>query len=136
MRQREYSIPNYNKAEKERVKGRKRKMNSSMPPNFVHSLDAYHMRTSINRMRAVMSEDDHLSFWAVHDAFGTHACDIDLMREVVKSAFFDMHQGRSLNDWTAEMKWVGKKKTSRVKIGSLWKDPEKSGKTAGDYLIS
>ena len=32
MRQREYSIPNYSKAEKERVKGRKRKMNSSMPP--------------------------------------------------------------------------------------------------------
>ena len=29
----------------------------------------------------MMSEDDHLSFWAVHDAFGTHACDIDLMRE-------------------------------------------------------
>ena len=83
-----------------------------------------------------MSEGDHLSFWAVHDAFGTHACDIDLMREIVKSAFFDMHQGRSLNDWTAEMKWVGKKKTSRVKIGSLWKDPEKSGKTAGDYLIT
>jgi len=54
----------------------------------------------------------------------------------VKSAFFDMHQGRSLNDWTAEMKWVGKKKTRKVKIGSLWKDPEKSGKTAGDYLIS
>ena len=136
MRQREYSIPNYNKAEKERVKGRKRKMNSSMPPNFVHSLDAYHMRTSINRMRAMMSEDDHLSFWAVHDAFGTHACDIDLMREIVKSTFFDMHQGRSLNDWTADMKWVGKEKTGRIKIGSLWKDPEKSGRTAGDYLIS
>ena len=136
MKQREYSIPNYSKVEKERVKGMKRKVNSSMPPNFVHSLDAYHMRTSINTMRAMMSEDDHLSFWAVHDAFGTHARDIDLMREVVKSSFFDMHRAMNLNDWTAEMKWVGKKKIGKVAIGSLWKDPEKSGKTAGDYLIS
>ena len=76
------------------------------------------------------------SFWAVHDAFGTHPCDIELMREIVKSSFFDMHQARNLNDWTSEMKWVRKKKTRTVRIGSLWKDNSKSEKTAGDYLIS
>ena len=137
MRQREYSIPNYSKVEKERTKGRKNKVNSSMAPNFVHSLDAYHMRTSINRMKSVMSEkEDDLSFWAVHDAFGTHACDIDLMRKIVKDCFFEMHQSRNLNDWTDEMKWVGKEKTSKVRIGSLWKDTGKTEKTSGDYLIS
>ena len=137
MRQREYSIPNYSKVEKERTKGRKNKVNSSMAPNFVHSLDAYHMRTSINRMKSVMSEkEDELSFWAVHDAFGTHACDIELMRKIVKDCFFEMHQSRNLNDWTDEMKWVGKEKTSKVRIGSLWKDTGKTEKTSGDYLIS
>ena len=137
MRQREYSIPNYSKVEKERTKGKKNKVNSSMAPNFVHSLDAYHMRTTINQMKSKLSEKgEDLSFWAVHDAFGTHPCDIELMREIVKSSFFDMHQARSLNDWTSEMKWVRKKKTRTVRIGSLWKDISKSEKTAGDYLIS
>ena len=95
------------------------------------------MGTSINRMKAVMSEkDEDLSFWAVHDAFVTHACDIELMREIVKDCFFEMHQCRNLNDWTAEMKWVGKEKTSKVSIGRLWKDTGKTEKTSGGYLIS
>ena len=48
-----------------------------------------------------------------------------------------MHQSRNLNDWTSEMKWVGKEKTEKVRIGNLWKDKGgKSEKTAGDYLIS
>ena len=138
MRQREYSIPNYSKFEKERTKGKKSKVNSSMAPNFVHSLDAYHMRTSINRMKSVMREKgEDLSFWAVHDAFGTHACDIELMREIVKEIFFEMHQSRNLNDWTAEMKWVGKEKIDKVRIGNLWNHNELiAEKTAGDYLIS
>jgi len=137
MRQREYSIPNYSKDEVERTKGKKSKVNSSMAPNFVHSLDAYHMRTSINRMKSEMSEmGDDLSFWAVHDAFGTHACDIEMMRKIVKDCFFEMHQSRDLNDWTTEMKWVGKKKTAKVRIGSLWSGSDKSIKTSGDYLIS
>jgi len=138
MRQREYSIPNYSKDEKGRTRGKKNKVNSSMAPNFVHSLDAYHMRTSINRMKSVMSEKgEDLSFWAVHDAFGTHACDIGLMRKIVKDCFFEMHQSRNLNDWAAEMKWVGKEKTSKVRIGSLWNAKEsKSEKTSGNYLIS
>ena len=91
-----------------------------------------------NRMNSVMSEKgEELSFWAVHDAFGTHACDIEVMREIVKESFFEMHQSRNLNDWTDEMKWVGKEKTSKVRIGNLWKAKEgKSEETAGDYLIS
>ena len=138
MRQREYSIPNYSKDEKKRTKGMKNKVNSSMSPNFVHSLDAYHMRTSINRMKSEMSErDEEMSFWAVHDAFGTHACDIEQMRKIVKECFFEMHQGRDLNDWTAEMKWVGKEKTAKIGVGSLWKTKKgKSEKASGDYLIS
>jgi hypothetical protein len=138
MRQREYSIETYSEDERGRTKGIKNKVNSSMAPNFVHSLDAYHMRSSINRMKSEMSgKGEDLSFWAVHDAFGTHACDIELMRKIVKDCFFEMHQSRNLNDWTAEMKWVGKEKTEKVRIGNLWKAKEsKSEKTAGDYLIS
>ena len=138
MRQREYSIPNYSKDEIKRTKGRKSKVNSSMAPNFVHSLDAYHMRSSINRMKSEMSErEEEMSFWAVHDAFGTHACDIEQMREIVKECFFEMHQSRNLNDWTSEMKWVGKEKTAKIDIGSLWKsEKSKSERTSGDYLIS
>ena len=38
------------------------------------------MREVIN----AMSEKQIDSFWAVHDSFGTHAADIETMREIIK----------------------------------------------------
>ena len=60
------------------------KVKTSVAPNFIHSLDAYHMRESIRRMG---SDDNKLDFWAVHDSFGTHASDVDNLKEIVSSSF-------------------------------------------------
>ena len=49
-------------------------------PNFIHSLDACHMRTAINQFRTKVEE---FGFFAVHDSFGTHACDVEEMRDTV-----------------------------------------------------
>ena len=70
-----YSVPQYSTvSEDERLSERKfRKIFSSIMPNFIHSLDALHMRSVINEMYA---EIPNLSFWSVHDAFGTHACEM------------------------------------------------------------
>jgi len=136
---RDFSIPNYNPIEEKRIN--KGKISSAMPPNFVHSLDAHHMRTVINELCLEMrSALEHLSFWAVHDAFGTHPCDVERMRGVVIRSFKKMHIERNLNDWTNKMEWVGRemrqdgtaKGVTRVEIGTLWEDDT----APSEYLIS
>jgi DNA-directed RNA polymerase len=52
-------------------------------------------------------EVGHLSFWAVHDSFGTHARDIERLRGVVLGAFKEMHLGCDLNLWLREMRETG-----------------------------
>ena len=46
------------------------------------------MRKTINKLKQSIPQ---LSFWSVHDAFGTHACDVAEMRDVVRQMFHDLH---------------------------------------------
>ena len=89
-----YSLRRY--ADKEADRKYKPGMRRGLSPNFVHSLDAYHMRTSI---RELSRSVEQLSFWAVHDAFGTHACNVRLMIDVVKDKFQEMYRDRDLRYW-------------------------------------
>ena len=61
---------------------------------------AYHMRTSIRKLSESI---EHLSFWPVHDAFGTHACDVPQMMLVVREKFLEMYRGRDLRYWLDHM---------------------------------
>ena len=94
-----YSLLRYHKDEAKRVD--KKRMGRGLSPNFVHSLDAYHMRTSVRKLSEEC--EDQLSFWAVHDAFGTHACDVPMMRVVVKEKFVEMYEGTNLSHWLDNM---------------------------------
>ena len=69
---------------------------SSLLPNFIHSIDAYHMRETISRCDKRI---DDLSFWAVHDAFGTHARDVETMAQIVKRTFYEIHHSLRLKGW-------------------------------------
>jgi len=91
-----YSFKRYDIDRKNREKLKK----SAIAPNFVHSLDAYHMRTSV---RELSESIDQLSFWAVHDAFGTHPCDVPEMRRVVKEEFLKMYEDKNFRYWLDEM---------------------------------
>tara|TARA_B100000287_G_scaffold93314_1_gene85478 strand:- start:1150 stop:5349 length:4200 start_codon:yes stop_codon:yes gene_type:complete len=85
----------------------KSKFSGALPPNFVHSIDAYHMRRVINRLD---QEIGNLGFWSVHDAFGTHACDVEKLREVVMSEFHGVHSElMSVFEEKEGWEWVGKK---------------------------
>ncbi|MED5303754.1 MAG: DNA-directed RNA polymerase [Candidatus Thermoplasmatota archaeon] len=83
-------------------------MSSSICPNFIHSLDACHMRTAINRLGREFGD---LGFWAVHDSFGTHPSRVGKLRDVVIASFWDIHRGRDI-DW-----WLGKLKGPDGKLG-------------------
>ena len=71
----------------------------SITPNFIQSLDACHMRNTINSM----SEKGIKDFWSIHDSFGTHACNVELMKETVIEEFVNLHKGRNIEYWCNHM---------------------------------
>ena len=100
LKLRDYSITRYAKNENDRLD--KHKVKSSISPNFVHSLDSYHMREIIRRMQDNKGND--IDFWAVHDSFGVHPSRIDELQLVVRKSFKEMYEeGRDINKWMYEM---------------------------------
>ena len=91
-------LPRYEEDEKDRVMIRK--PISSIAPNLIHSLDAFHMRTTIIDLGR---SDRKLDFWAVHDAFGTHARDVPAMCDKIRKGFAGLHHARDINWWLRKM---------------------------------
>lgn len=61
----------------------------SLSPNYIHSMDACHMRKSIS---LALKGDRNLSFAMIHDSFGCHASDMKwFLKECIKPAFVDMY---------------------------------------------
>ena len=50
-----------------------------------------------------MSEKGIKDFWSVHDSFGTHACNVELMRKTVIEEFVNLHRGRNIEYWCNHM---------------------------------
>ena len=70
-----------------------RKMSQSLSPNYIHSLDACHMRMAICR---ALDLEAHMSFAMIHDSFGVHAADMPrFSEECIKPAFVDMYEGKN-----------------------------------------
>ena len=65
-----------------------RRMGSSCAPNFVHSMDGSHL------VLATCSFDDSgiKSIALIHDSFGTHAGNTELLRSLLVNSFVDMYR--------------------------------------------
>ena len=61
----------------------RRKLVDGIVAHLGHSLDATHMILTVLRLR---SEGIH-HFAMVHDSFGVHACDVDLLNRVLREEF-------------------------------------------------
>ena len=61
----------------------KRRQASGIAPNFVHSLDAAHLLSTVN----LGVENGLHSFAMIHDSFGVHAADTTLLNVVLREAF-------------------------------------------------
>jgi DNA-directed RNA polymerase len=71
-----------------------RKMAQSLSPNYIHSLDACHMRAVISK---AIGLDADMSFAMIHDSFGVHAADMHrFLHECIKPAFVEMYEGEDL----------------------------------------
>jgi len=57
-------------------------------PNFIHSLDACHMRLVVN----ALSRNGVKDIWSVHDAFGCHPNYIEDLRYIVNQTFVEVHK--------------------------------------------
>jgi len=64
-----------------------KKMSTSTPPSFVHSLDAAHMCLSIDAATFTEIHD----FGVVHDSFSTHAADMDDFNQCIRDTFHEMY---------------------------------------------
>ena len=62
------------------------KMKSAISPNYIHSLDAELLRRVALRMKQEGIVD---SDW-IHDSFGCHPNDVDLMLDITKEEFGDL----------------------------------------------
>lgn len=60
---------------------------SAFPPNYVHSIDSAHML-----LTAIGCHEKGLNFAAVHDSFWTNAAHVDVMNEVLREQFIELHQ--------------------------------------------
>jgi len=60
-----------------------RKQMDGIVAHLVHSMDASHMMRTINRLYA----EGLRHFAMVHDGYGVHACDVDLLNRVLREEF-------------------------------------------------
>jgi DNA-directed RNA polymerase len=64
-----------------------RKQVDGIVAHLVHSLDAAHMMLTVNRLHLLGLRH----FAMVHDSFGVHASDVDLLNRTVREEFVTMH---------------------------------------------
>lgn len=70
----------------------RRKQATGFSPNFVHSLDAAHLRLTVLRS----SQEGINSFALVHDSFGTHAANTGRFFSLLRETMVEMYRDRSL----------------------------------------
>lgn len=72
----------------------------AVAPNFVHSMDACHLRLSI--LKGIEYGLAH--FGMIHDSFGVHAADMAVfIEQCVKPAFVEMYQNDVLSSFSANL---------------------------------
>lgn len=76
-----------------------RRQAAGVCPNFVHSLDAAHLMSSVLLAR----ENGLASFAVIHDSFGVHAADTSLMHAVLREAFAQQYRVNWLESLREEL---------------------------------
>jgi DNA-directed RNA polymerase len=68
-------------------------------PNFVHSLDAAHLATTVSRCKEAGID----AFAMIHDSYGTHAGNAGQLRDILRECFVDQYRGNVLDCFRGEM---------------------------------
>ncbi|TAE72958.1 MAG: T3/T7 RNA polymerase [Verrucomicrobia bacterium] len=73
---------------------------NGVAPNFVHSLDAAHLRAVALRSK----QNGIRSLALIHDSFGTHAADTGSLSRILRETFIEQYSGNVLQDFYDEIK--------------------------------
>jgi DNA-directed RNA polymerase len=78
-----------------------RRMQTSIAPNFVHSLDSSHLQKTVCLANDMGIED----FACIHDSFGTHAGNTTMLHACIRHTFIEIHRENVLmNFWNEQYK--------------------------------
>lgn len=77
----------------------KRAQAQGIAPNFVHSLDASHLASTVAACREAGIED----YCMIHDSYGTHAGRAGLLRDILRKQFVAQYQSDVLARFREEM---------------------------------
>ena len=72
---------------------------NGLPPNFVHSLDASHLIMTVASAAACGIHH----FMMIHDSFGTHAGQVDLLRDILREQFVRLYTVDVLEDFRQQV---------------------------------
>ena len=75
----------------------KYRQTNGIAPNFIHSYDACHLMKTVISLYA-----DIQSFAVVHDSFGTHACNMELLGETLRKTFIKLYKDDVLKNFADE----------------------------------
>ncbi|WP_339771482.1 DNA-directed RNA polymerase [uncultured Pseudosulfitobacter sp.] len=76
-----------------------RRQANGVAPNWVHSMDGTHLR-----MAVLYAKDNGITNFAViHDSFGTHACDTDLLGACLRESMVDLYEENVLEKFKGEV---------------------------------
>jgi DNA-directed RNA polymerase len=78
----------------------RRKQSAGIAPNFIHSLDSSHLMWTV----LIALEQGLTNFSMIHDSYGVHFCDTDILNSCIRTAFFEMYSRDVLKEWTEEIK--------------------------------
>jgi DNA-directed RNA polymerase len=73
---------------------------NGIAPNFIHSLDASHLMLTTERCW----DKGIRSFSYIHDSFGTHAADMELMNQTLRETFVEMYSEDLLGKFVADVR--------------------------------
>ena len=77
-----------------------RRQANGLPPNWVHSMDATHLRLAV-----LYGKDNGIDDFAViHDSFGCHACDTDVLHACLRESLIDLYEGDPLGSFEDQIR--------------------------------
>lgn len=71
------------------------RMETALPPNFIHSLDAAHLVFAISKLHS----EGYRYFATVHDSFGVHAADTAALGSALRSSLVQMYADPECHPW-------------------------------------
>lgn len=91
-----------------------RKQMLASAPNLIHSFDASHLVMTVN---ALAEKIPDVSLAMIHDSFGTHACDVDVLNETLREQFVEIYQ----YDWLTLVQEEANAQAPDIELPQ-WKD--------------